>query len=85
MAERFRKHGQAYFTFITTPEIGSTNNPAEQVLRFVVMPWLPDTNVWISLLKNPGGKLEARVRAQLTSDLRLCSIVLDLKTEDWEA
>ena len=37
MAERFRKHGQAYFTFITTPEIGPTNNAAEQALRFVVM------------------------------------------------
>lgn len=37
MAERFRKHGQEYFTFITTPEIGPTNNPAEQALRFVVM------------------------------------------------
>jgi len=37
MAERFRKHGAAYFTFITTPEIGPTNNSAEQALRFVVM------------------------------------------------
>lgn len=37
MAERFPKHGQAYFTFITTPEIGPTNNAAEQALRFVVM------------------------------------------------
>jgi transposase len=37
MAERFRKHGEEYFTFITTPEIGPTNNLAEQALRFVVM------------------------------------------------
>ncbi len=37
MAQRFRKHGEAYFTFITTPEIGPTNNAAEQALRFVVM------------------------------------------------
>jgi len=37
MAERFRKHGQDYFTFITTPQIGPTNNAAEQALRFVVM------------------------------------------------
>ena len=37
MAERFRKHGQAYFTFMTTPQIGPTNNAAEQALRFVVM------------------------------------------------
>lgn len=27
------------------------------------MPFLPDTNVWISLLKNPGGKLDAQVRS----------------------
>jgi len=37
MAQRFGKHGEAYFTFITTPEIGPTNNAAEQALRFVVM------------------------------------------------
>jgi len=29
MAKRFRTHGQAYFTFITTPAIGPTNNLAE--------------------------------------------------------
>jgi hypothetical protein len=28
------------------------------------MGFLPDTNLWISLLKNPGGKLEAKVRVQ---------------------
>lgn len=37
MAQRFQKHGEAYFSFITTPEIGPTNNAAEQALRFVVM------------------------------------------------
>lgn len=37
MAVRFRKHGHAYFTFITTPQIGATNNSAEQALRAVVM------------------------------------------------
>ena len=37
MAERFRKHGESYFTFITTPGMGPTNNAAEQALRFVVM------------------------------------------------
>jgi transposase len=37
MAQRFRKHGKEYFTFITTPGIGPTNNVAEQALRFVVM------------------------------------------------
>jgi len=37
MAQRFRKHGEQYFTFITTPGVDPTNNAAEQVLRFVVM------------------------------------------------
>lgn len=37
MARRFRKHGESYFSFITTPGIGPTNNAAEQALRFVVM------------------------------------------------
>lgn len=37
MADRFRKHGKAYFEFITTPGIGPTNNVAEQAIRFVVI------------------------------------------------
>jgi transposase len=37
MAERFRKHGQAFFHFITTPGLDPTNNAAEQALRFVVI------------------------------------------------
>ena len=37
MAGRFRKHGQAYFTFITTPGLDPTNNLAEQAIRFVVI------------------------------------------------
>ena len=37
IANRFRKHGEAYFTFITTPGIGPTNNVAEQAIRFVVI------------------------------------------------
>jgi tRNA(fMet)-specific endonuclease VapC len=44
------------------------------------MPFLPDTNVWISLLKNPGGGLDARVRSQATTDILLCSVV---KAELW--
>jgi hypothetical protein len=36
MAHRFEKHGAAYFTFITTPEMEPTNNCAEQAIRFVV-------------------------------------------------
>jgi len=37
LAERFRKHGEAYFQFITTPGIEPTNNLAEQAIRFVVI------------------------------------------------
>jgi transposase len=37
MAKRLRKHGAAYFTFITTPGIEPTNNLAEQAIRFVVI------------------------------------------------
>jgi tRNA(fMet)-specific endonuclease VapC len=44
------------------------------------MAFLPDTNVWISLLKNPGGKLEARVQSQPVSEIFLCSVV---KAELW--
>jgi len=37
MANRFRKHGKAYFEFITTPQIDPTNNIAEQAIRFIVI------------------------------------------------
>jgi transposase len=37
LAQRFRKHGAAYFCFVTTPGIEPTNNLAEQAIRFVVI------------------------------------------------
>ena len=37
MAKRLRKHGEAYFTFVTTPGVEPTNNLAEQAIRFVVI------------------------------------------------
>jgi transposase len=37
LAQRFRKHGEAYFRFVTTPGIEPTNNLAEQAIRFVVI------------------------------------------------
>src|SRR6185437_10291656 len=37
MAKRFRAHGAAYFTFVTTPGVEPTNNVAEQAIRFVVI------------------------------------------------
>jgi len=44
------------------------------------MAYLPDTNVWISLLKNPNSKLSARVISQPVSTIFLCSVV---KAELW--
>lgn len=44
------------------------------------MSFLPDTNLWISLLKNPGGRLEHQIRLQPIADIYLCSIV---KAELW--
>lgn len=37
MADRFKKHGDAYFEFITSPGIDPTNNAAEQAIRFIVI------------------------------------------------
>jgi len=37
LAQRFRKYGQSYFRFITTPGVEPTNNLTEQALRFVVI------------------------------------------------
>ncbi len=37
LAERFRKHGESYFRFVTTPGVEPTNNVAEQAIRFVVI------------------------------------------------
>ncbi len=37
LAERFRRHCEAYFRFITTLGVEPTNNLAEQVIRFVVI------------------------------------------------
>ncbi len=37
IANRFKKFGDSYFQFITTPEIDPTNNIAEQAIRFIVI------------------------------------------------
>jgi transposase len=37
MVKRFTRHGEAYFQFITTPQIDPTNNCGEQAIRFIVM------------------------------------------------
>lgn len=37
LAKRFRRHGDSYFTFLTTPGVEPTNNLTEQAIRFVVI------------------------------------------------
>jgi transposase len=37
MAKRFAKHGESYFTFITSPGVEPTNNAAERAIRHVVI------------------------------------------------
>jgi transposase len=37
LAKRLAKHGESYFTFVTTPGVQPTNNLAEQAIRFVVI------------------------------------------------
>ena len=37
LADRFRKHGREYFTFLARPGAEPTNNLTEQALRFVVL------------------------------------------------
>ena len=44
------------------------------------MAWLPDTNVWIRLLKQPGSPLEQRVLSHSPDQILICSIV---KAELW--
>lgn len=44
------------------------------------MAFLPDTNVWISLLKSPSGQLDAKIRSQPVAAIFLCAVV---KAELW--
>ncbi len=44
------------------------------------MAWLPDTNVWIRLLKQRGGRLEQAMLSCPPSQILLCSVV---KAELW--
>lgn len=44
------------------------------------MAWLPDTNVWIGILKQPGGRLAQNLLRRDPSQIFLCSIV---KAELW--
>jgi len=44
------------------------------------MAYLPDTNVWIGLLKQPGGRIDARFQTLPVSAIFLCAVV---KAELW--
>ena len=44
------------------------------------MAWLLDTNAWISILKQPAGRLEQKLLSRPPSQIALCSIV---KAELW--
>jgi tRNA(fMet)-specific endonuclease VapC len=44
------------------------------------MAFLPDTNVWITLLRDPASAPDARVRSHPVSDILLCAMV---KAELW--
>lgn len=44
------------------------------------MAWLPDTNVWIQILKRPGTDVEQRLHSHSPDQIRLCSVV---KAELW--
>jgi tRNA(fMet)-specific endonuclease VapC len=44
------------------------------------MAWLPDTNVWIQILKIPGGSLEQKVLSHPPDQIYLCPVV---KAELW--
>ena len=57
MADRFNKHGEAYFTFITTPNADPTNNIAEQAVRFVVI----DRHITQGTRGEPGRKTAERL------------------------
>lgn len=66
LAERFRKHGDAYFRFVATPGIEPTNNLAEQTLRFVVI------DQRITHPRHAQREGPPRVRAHLDDHRRLC-------------
>jgi transposase len=57
LAERFRKHGEEYFTFVTTPGVDPTNNTAEQAIRFVVI----DRRITQGTRGEPGRKWSERI------------------------
>lgn len=57
IADRFRKHGEQYFQFVTTPEIDPTNNVAERAIRFVVI----DRRITQGTRGEPGRKWSERI------------------------
>lgn len=64
LAKRFEKHGEYFFTFITTPDLDPTNNVAEQAIRFVTIDRLVTQGV--------RGEWGRRAMERLWSIIRTC-------------
>jgi len=73
MAKRFRERGQAYFEFITTPNVDPTNNLAEQAIRFVVI----DRRITMGTRGESGRRWCERIWTTLATCARTGRDVLD--------
>jgi transposase len=73
MAKRFLERGQAYFEFITTPNVDPTNNLAEQAIRFVVI----DRRITMGTRGESGRRWCERIWTTLATCARTGRDVLD--------
>jgi transposase len=73
IAKRFRERGQAYFEFITTPNVDPTNNIAEQAIRFVVI----DRRITMGTRGESGRRWCERIWTTLATCARTGRDVLD--------
>ena len=73
IAKRFLERGQAYFEFITTPNVDPTNNIAEQAIRFVVI----DRRITMGTRGEPGRRWCERIWTTLATCARTGRDVLD--------
>jgi transposase len=73
MAKRFKQHGEAYFEFVTTPDVEPTNNLAEQAIRFVVI----DRHVTQGTRGEKGRRWCERIWTVIATCSQQCRSVLD--------
>jgi transposase len=73
LAKRFLERGQAYFEFITTPNVEPTNNIAEQAIRFVVI----DRRITMGTRSESGRRWCERIWTTLATCARTGHDVLD--------